>query len=102
MSPAIEKIRFRECSVCAAKPGAPTLCQSCLNNRGLESRLYRSVENEEKAKAELDRVLEERDRLLEENERLELELENLRDRRAKWMRALSVSLARLATEEPEL
>ncbi len=30
---------FRECEICAAKPGSPTLCQSCLNNRSaLEDR----------------------------------------------------------------
>lgn len=24
---------FKECATCAAKPGAPTLCESCLHNR---------------------------------------------------------------------
>ncbi len=28
---------FLECQTCAAKPGSPTLCASCLNNRALES-----------------------------------------------------------------
>ncbi len=26
-------LEFVECSVCAAKPGSPTLCDSCLKNR---------------------------------------------------------------------
>ena len=27
------ELEFRECSVCASKPGSPTLCESCLSNR---------------------------------------------------------------------
>lgn len=26
---------FRECAACAAKPGSPTLCPSCLHNRAV-------------------------------------------------------------------
>lgn len=28
-----ENSSFKECSICAAKPGSPTLCPSCLHNR---------------------------------------------------------------------
>ena len=28
-------MEFVECSSCAAKPGAPTLCESCLSNRAV-------------------------------------------------------------------
>ncbi len=28
---------FKECAACAAKPGAPTLCDTCLHNRWLAS-----------------------------------------------------------------
>lgn len=27
------RYEFKECSVCAAKAGSPSLCPSCLNNR---------------------------------------------------------------------
>ncbi len=30
---------FMECSDCASKPGMPTLCKSCLHNRGVIARL---------------------------------------------------------------
>ncbi len=30
-----EVLEFMECSACAAKPGSPTLCASCLSNRWL-------------------------------------------------------------------
>jgi hypothetical protein len=30
---------FRECAACKAKPGSPSLCPSCLQNRALISRL---------------------------------------------------------------
>jgi len=33
------KYEFRECSVCAAKPGSPILCESCLANRQTIERL---------------------------------------------------------------
>lgn len=36
---------FKECSYCAAKPGSPTLCESCLHNRDLVSRLTSSKDN---------------------------------------------------------
>lgn len=26
-------MNFKECDTCAAKPGTPTLCDGCLNNR---------------------------------------------------------------------
>lgn len=31
--------QFRECASCAAKPGSPPLCESCLQNQTLISRL---------------------------------------------------------------
>jgi len=30
---------FKECSTCAAKPGSPQLCDSCLHNRDLVNSL---------------------------------------------------------------
>jgi hypothetical protein len=32
-------LEFWECSTCNAKPGTPTLCRGCLNNRTAISRL---------------------------------------------------------------
>ena len=29
----MEKLQFRECKICSGKPGSPTLCESCLENR---------------------------------------------------------------------
>lgn len=34
---------FKECPTCAAKPGSPTLCASCLQNRSLISHLQTVV-----------------------------------------------------------
>lgn len=38
---------FKECKECAKKPGSPTLCESCLWNRSLVTKLktdrYKSV-----------------------------------------------------------
>lgn len=34
-------VGFMECDACRAKPGSPTLCPSCLHNRGLIEELYR-------------------------------------------------------------
>ena len=31
----MKKVEFKECSVCAKKPGSPVLCPSCLHNRHL-------------------------------------------------------------------
>ena len=36
---------FMECSICAAKPGSPTLCPSCLHNRALIGRLENQSKN---------------------------------------------------------
>lgn len=30
---------FRECDTCKAKPGTPTLCMGCINNRALISQI---------------------------------------------------------------
>lgn len=32
-------VDFKECAACAAKPGSPTLCPSCLHNRTTIDRL---------------------------------------------------------------
>lgn len=34
-------MEFQECQICASKPGAPTLCPSCVNNREIASMLRR-------------------------------------------------------------
>ena len=34
--------KFQECASCAAKPGSPILCESCLNNRATISTLERA------------------------------------------------------------
>ncbi len=36
---------FKECASCAAKPGSPELCGSCLHNRTALSRLTKQVED---------------------------------------------------------
>jgi hypothetical protein len=35
---------FQECPTCAAKPGSPALCDSCLNNRYLISEMKRNYD----------------------------------------------------------
>jgi hypothetical protein len=35
---------FTECPQCAAKPGQPSLCESCLRNRSVILRLERQLE----------------------------------------------------------
>lgn len=39
-------MRFVECAACAAKPGSPTLCASCVANRGEISRLTSELKDE--------------------------------------------------------
>ncbi len=34
---------FRECLVCAAKPGSPILCSPCIHNRDLIGKLSREI-----------------------------------------------------------
>src|SRR5262245_29303195 len=34
-----ESLKFQECAACAAKPGMPVLCPSCLHNRAVISAL---------------------------------------------------------------
>lgn len=34
---------FKECAICAAKPGAPTLCPACLHNRATIDRLLAAL-----------------------------------------------------------
>lgn len=35
-------VEFMECSVCAVKPGSPTLCPSCLYNRDVAEQLNKA------------------------------------------------------------
>lgn len=37
------KLKFRECDSCAAKPGTPTLCKGCLQNRDVIYRLKKEL-----------------------------------------------------------
>lgn len=37
---------FQECATCAAKPGCPTLCASCLHNRAVIGALHAKLEGE--------------------------------------------------------
>ena len=37
-------LEFMECAVCAAKPGSPTLCASCLHNRTVISALNETID----------------------------------------------------------
>ena len=34
-----KNLKFRECPACAEKPGSPYLCESCLHNREVISKL---------------------------------------------------------------
>lgn len=47
----IDNLTFIECPTCAAKPGSPTLCTSCLINRDAIEKLHKEFE----AQAELSR-----------------------------------------------
>ncbi len=44
---------FMECSVCAGKPGAPVLCESCLHNR---SAINKEIQMDAKEKARKDKL----------------------------------------------
>ena len=39
-----ESLVFKECSVCASKPGSPLLCESCCHNRRVIFELRSMVE----------------------------------------------------------
>lgn len=41
-------MRFVECATCAAKPGSPTLCASCVANRAEISRLTTELDEKNK------------------------------------------------------
>lgn len=43
---------FRECAACAAKPGAPILCESCLHNRALIEKLEEDNDRLRRERAE--------------------------------------------------
>lgn len=41
----IDRLGFQECATCAAQPGSPTLCESCLHNRAaLDARWHYAEE----------------------------------------------------------
>lgn len=42
-------LEFKECDACASKPGSPILCDGCLNNREVISRLRATHKNLKKA-----------------------------------------------------
>jgi len=41
----ITETEFKECAGCSAKPGSPTLCESCLHNRKIIERLNNLINN---------------------------------------------------------
>ena len=41
-------MEFKECAECSAKPGSPTLCDSCLHNRSTINKLNNQQLNAEK------------------------------------------------------
>lgn len=49
---------FMECPTCAAKPGSPTLCDSCLHNRSLIGVLQRKIARKEKWQRLLSSIIE--------------------------------------------
>lgn len=48
--PPQEKEEFMECDTCSSKSGSPELCQGCLHNRAVISRLYNEAVKEERAR----------------------------------------------------
>ena len=42
------ELEFVECSVCAAKPGSPDLCESCLTNRRTIEHLKEQIDMQKK------------------------------------------------------
>ena len=42
-------LEFVECPTCAAKPGSPTLCNSCLQNRSVIGRLHDIIAKQDEA-----------------------------------------------------
>ena len=54
-----ERREFKECATCAAKPGSPPLCPSCLHNRALISRLQASQKLTDAQAADLGREITE-------------------------------------------
>lgn len=39
----LDELNFKECAACKGQPGSPLLCESCLNNRAVISRLKDAV-----------------------------------------------------------
>lgn len=39
-------LEFKECESCSAKPGSPTLCESCLHNRTVISDLNKDFKDQ--------------------------------------------------------
>lgn len=58
------KFEFVECSICASKPGSPTLCESCLKNRNTIEYLNSRIFNLEKDLEVSDHLLNERNKVL--------------------------------------
>lgn len=50
--------RFKECPACAAKPGIPELCASCLKNREAVTGLRKQAEELDKENRELEHTNE--------------------------------------------
>jgi hypothetical protein len=49
-------LEFKECAVCAAKPGSPVLCDSCLWNRWLVQQLKAVVASYRRGATEGQRI----------------------------------------------
>ena len=39
----VSKMKFKECDICASKPGIPVLCESCSHNRAVIENLKKQV-----------------------------------------------------------
>jgi hypothetical protein len=49
---------FQECKSCDKKPGSPTLCESCLNNRSLIHQLAIEIERLQRKLSVIDEILD--------------------------------------------
>lgn len=62
-APHLEKelaMEFKECSLCATKPGMPTLCESCLANREIIENQRVAIQDIQQGQDDLREILAKR------------------------------------------
>jgi hypothetical protein len=53
----MSELYFKECPTCAVKPGSPVLCESCLHNRRVISKLHELLKYNRENISIIERVI---------------------------------------------